>query len=176
MSSLYLTPTEIWDWSVIHPYTPPELIEEDPEEPNLPHVHIKDLYSDALVPVAGVIGWGTDFVQAFTEIDPPLIFSPPSVFSASGDFGWFWCKRKHQGLVNAKFSVAAATCTITPYLYGYNDIYAILPSFTLTASATQEASLFVAPMTEYNLYGAQKSGIIISNISSGDVTFRLAFV
>jgi len=151
----------------VAPFTPPALMD----------LKVRDSQSGMNVPVGGLEGFDSDYLQAQTITYAPLTFIDLGEFTTDGDSISAWCLRLSKGIIQLSFSVALATVNMR--ILGYDTLLNEMVSDVIPMTAgtrTDGNGDYMAPAYEFDLNGASRIAVAFDTISSGSVYGKLAGV
>jgi hypothetical protein len=145
--------------------------------PVLPDLHIEDSVSAEDMPVAGIEGWDSDYIQVISICNAPCdLQGDGTQLAVNGASAQFWCRRLSTLLLSSEFSEAAATAKIRLKFTDKNDKVFVTEELDLLATSIQNGSLYIGEILKYELTGANQVSAIITQISAGTVALYLAGV
>ncbi|RLB91924.1 MAG: hypothetical protein DRH10_00705 [Deltaproteobacteria bacterium] len=147
------------------------------EAPLLPDLHIRDAETDELIPVGGVEGWDSDFLQAQTICFAPMNFETEETgLAAAGETNQYWCRRLSKILLRCNFSTSGANASISPLYYDSDGVEVVGDPVTINAIARQDGAAYMAAMEIFESYGANKVAFLVNSVSAGTVNLSVAGV
>ena len=145
------------------------------QAPSLPDLHIQDSDSGANIPVGGLEGWDSDFIQTQSLCYGPLQFESEAV-DFSGESDQFWARRLSTILVRSLFSASGATATVHIVREDGNGVKSYSEPITITATSVVDGGKYHGGLIVAPTYGANKVSLNVVSVSSGTIDVRLAGV
>lgn len=147
-----------------------------PTPPALPDIYVKDTELEVNRPVGCLLDWDGDYLQATAIAYAPLSFVDAETLAAAARSGEYWSRRLSKVILNGKFSTSGANAVVRVVYFDENDVEMMGPEITLTATAFQDGSDYMATMAEVITHGANKVAVEVVSVSAGTFQLRLAGV
>ena len=145
--------------------------------PDQLNLHVQDTETLEDIPVAGIPGWESDFLQTQTLCCTPMSFGAPELGKiALDESNKYWCRRQSKALLRVNFSNAGANTVIRPLYVDDSGITSVGDTVTITALARQDDTAYMSPVEIYEVYGANMIAFLIESISAGTVDISVAGV
>ncbi len=147
------------------------------QDETLIELNILDALTSGPVPVGGLEGWDNTYLQAQTITCAPLRFEDAGDFNSPDDTSFFSSKRRSKGVVSIKFTDAGASAEIIPVFVDASGESVVGNQMSVSATAkTDNLGMYMAPMLNFDLFGAAGFGISVISISAGSINVKIATV